>query len=90
MMTVPHIMVVLERMLDYRGVGLARFHCIHTKFAVKLHTGCVVRQDMQSITHSTGSGVTVTGTIHTITGVVIVLEVATRIREKNTARDAAM
>ena len=24
--TVPHIMVGLERMLDYRGVGLARFH----------------------------------------------------------------
>ena len=28
MVTVPHIMVDLERMLDYRGVGLARFHCI--------------------------------------------------------------
>ena len=27
MVTVPHIMVRLERMLDYRGVGLARFHC---------------------------------------------------------------
>ena len=26
--TVPHIMVGLERMLDYRGVELARFHCI--------------------------------------------------------------
>ena len=26
--TVPHIMAGLERMLDYRGVGLARFHCI--------------------------------------------------------------
>ena len=25
MVTVPHIMVGLERMLDYRGVGLARF-----------------------------------------------------------------
>ena len=25
--TVSHIMVVLERMLDYRGVGLERFHC---------------------------------------------------------------
>ena len=24
MVTVPHIMVGLERMLDYRGVGLAR------------------------------------------------------------------
>ena len=29
MVTVPHIMVRLERMLDYRGVGLERFHCIH-------------------------------------------------------------
>ena len=28
LVTVPHIMVGLERMLDYRGVGLARFHCI--------------------------------------------------------------
>ena len=28
MVTVLHIMVGLERMLDYRGVGLARFHCI--------------------------------------------------------------
>ena len=27
MVTVPHIMVRLERMLDYRGVRLARFHC---------------------------------------------------------------
>ena len=27
-LTVPHIIVRLERMLDYRGVGLARFHCI--------------------------------------------------------------
>ena len=24
---VAHIMVGLERMLDYRGVGLERFHC---------------------------------------------------------------
>ena len=27
MVTVPHIIVGLERMLDCRGVGLARFHC---------------------------------------------------------------
>ena len=27
MVTVPHSMVGLERMLDYRGVGLQRFHC---------------------------------------------------------------
>ena len=28
MVTVPHIMVGLERMLDYRGVGLERFQCM--------------------------------------------------------------
>ena len=28
LVTVPHIMVGLERMLDYRGVGLERFYCI--------------------------------------------------------------
>ena len=27
MVTVPHEMVRLERMLDYRGVGLQRIHC---------------------------------------------------------------
>ena len=27
MVTVSHIMVGLERMLDYRSVGLERFHC---------------------------------------------------------------
>ena len=27
MVTVPQSMVGLERMLDYRGVGLDRFHC---------------------------------------------------------------
>ena len=29
MVTVPHIMIGLERMLDYRGVGLERFHCTY-------------------------------------------------------------
>ena len=29
MLTVLHIMVELERMLNYRGVGLERFHCIY-------------------------------------------------------------
>ena len=29
MVTVPHIMVRLERMLHYRGVGLERFHCMY-------------------------------------------------------------
>ena len=28
MLTVPHIMIELERMLDYRGVRLEGFHCI--------------------------------------------------------------
>ena len=31
MVTVPQIMVGLERMLDYRDVGLARFHCTSVK-----------------------------------------------------------
>ena len=34
MVTVPHIMVGLERLLDYRGVGLARFHCIREMYTV--------------------------------------------------------
>ena len=29
MVTVPHIMVGIERMLDYRGVGLVKFHCMY-------------------------------------------------------------
>ena len=29
MVTVPDIMVGLERMLDYRGVGLEWFHCTY-------------------------------------------------------------
>ena len=28
MATVPRIMVGIERMFDYRGAGLVRFHCI--------------------------------------------------------------
>ena len=35
MVTVPHIMVGLERMLDCRVVGLERFHC--TKY---IHYNC--------------------------------------------------
>ena len=34
MMTVPHIMVGLERMLNCRGVGLARFHCTEIFFGL--------------------------------------------------------
>ena len=37
MVTVPHIMVGLERMLDYRGVRLVRFHCsrLRTYYHIK-------------------------------------------------------
>ena len=31
MVTVPHIVVGLERTLDYRGGELARFHCTSNK-----------------------------------------------------------
>ena len=31
MVTVPHITVGLERMLDYRDVGLERFHCTYVQ-----------------------------------------------------------
>ena len=46
MVTVPHIMVGLERMLDYRGVGLESFHCtmklwfIYAVIMVKLQQLC--------------------------------------------------
>ena len=40
MVTVPHIMVGLERMLDYRGVGLARFHCMCTIVYVQITVQC--------------------------------------------------
>ena len=38
MVTVPHIMVRLERMLDYRGVGLAWFHCSRPDYR---NPGCI-------------------------------------------------
>ena len=37
MVTVPYIMVGLERMLDYKGVGLARFHCTTIAYLVTSH-----------------------------------------------------
>ena len=40
MVTVPHIMVGLERMLDYRGVRLERFHCMFTCTATLPHPFC--------------------------------------------------
>ena len=39
MVTVPHIMVGLERMLDYRGVGLERFHCTYIHVLCSCCTG---------------------------------------------------
>ena len=38
MVTVPHIMVRLERMLDYRGVGLGRFHYIRRFSHIHIRT----------------------------------------------------
>ena len=38
MVTVPHIMVGLERMLDYRGVGLERFHCMCMPYRAHVST----------------------------------------------------
>ena len=38
MVTAPHIMVGLERMLDYRGVGLVRFSVgtyVHETFCIQ-------------------------------------------------------
>ena len=40
MVTVPHITVGLERMLDYRDVGLERFHCI-----IILQSLCILFSD---------------------------------------------
>ena len=37
MVTVPHNMVDLERKLDYRGVGLQRFHCMYTILYVGMY-----------------------------------------------------
>ena len=45
MVTVPHIMVRLERMLDYRGVGLERFHCIHSSIILVMTNYCVTQNN---------------------------------------------
>ena len=44
MVTVPHIKVGLERMLDYRGVRLARFHCTYIHAYVCTHVVSLVYQ----------------------------------------------
>ena len=38
MVIVPHIMVGLERMLDYTGVGLETFHCTSVHTVVNVRT----------------------------------------------------
>ena len=48
MLTVPHIMVGLERMLDYRGVGLERFHCTN----MHLHMYMYVHTNMDVYSHT--------------------------------------
>ena len=53
MVTVPLIMVGLERMLDYRGVGLGRFHCSDIK--VIALCGCTSKgADVKSINLHSG------------------------------------
>ena len=42
MVTVPHIMVGLERVLDYRGAALERFHCIYTFWLSGAFTNAVL------------------------------------------------
>ena len=37
MVSVPHIMVGLERMLDYRDVGLERFPCTYLRTYVEMY-----------------------------------------------------
>ena len=37
MATVPHLMVKLERMLDYRGVGAQSFHCTRISFRIMIN-----------------------------------------------------
>ena len=50
MVTVPHIMVGLERTLDYRGVGLARFHCNTTCLTGLILWGLVI-EDRDHMSH---------------------------------------
>ena len=49
MVTVPHLMVGLGRMLDYRGVGLARFNCTcaYTVHNTCMHTSAIMHSMLQ-------------------------------------------
>ena len=40
--TVPHVMVGLERMLEYRGVRLERFHCNIIRIYVIYDISCII------------------------------------------------
>ena len=53
MLTVAHIMVALERMLDYRGVRLERFHCmhIHTPDTMRVLPYVKTLQDYRKFSH---------------------------------------
>ena len=50
MAAVPHKMVRLERMSDYRGVGLQRLHCIQNRWykCVMLQTGVYLSSIVQT------------------------------------------
>ena len=52
MVTVPHIMVGLERMLDYRGVGLERFHCIYYYTCIHNIYLCILSLLIIEISHA--------------------------------------
>ena len=69
MVTVPHTMVGLERTLDYRGVGLERFHCTYTRKWMYIHQEVSVHTPGSGCTHIPGSGCTYTRKwmyVHTI------------------------
>ena len=51
MVTVSHIMVGLERMLDYRGVGLARFHCIYIRRYACSHVRTYICEYIVAVLH---------------------------------------
>ena len=55
MVTVPHIMVGLERMLDYRGVGLARFHCTVVLY-IGIYTLIVHQRTVRTVQHQLSKG----------------------------------
>ena len=68
MVTVPHIMVGLERTLDYRGVGLVRFHCILMHCNMYVQRNPILRPLAPVIeTMFSSTGNSCTGILHTST-----------------------